>query len=173
MQKKYDESVQSYLREHPEYSSNADLSEPTQLQLWDEISGPGNTDFRRYGYGNLAPNFEYGSISYIPTGEEQYHSPTVPPKMQQTIDTMTQQLQSQNQDIQAQNQELQRRAQREKELEERLTKESEDRLRWQKQMEERFLYAYNSQPPPHHGSASRFDSSENESDNEREDFDEE
>jgi hypothetical protein len=86
--------------------------------------------------------------------------------MQQTIDTMTQQLQSQNQ-------ELQRRAQREKELEERLTKESEDRLRWQKQMEERFLYAYNSQPPPHHGSASRFDPSENESDNERDDFDEE
>ncbi|WJX62107.1 hypothetical protein P8452_47139 [Trifolium repens] len=165
-QKKYDESVQSYLREHPEYSSNADLSEPTQLQMWDEISGPGNTDFRRYGYGNLAPNFEYGSMSYIPTGEEQYRSATVPPEMQQTIDTMTQQLQSQNQ-------ELQRRAQREKELEERLTKESEDRLRWQKQMEERFLYAYNSQPPPHHGSASRFDPSENESDNERDDFDEE
>jgi hypothetical protein len=55
MQKKYDESVESYIREHPEYSSNADLNESTQLQLWDEISGPGNTDFRRYGYGNLAP----------------------------------------------------------------------------------------------------------------------
>ncbi|KAK2374068.1 hypothetical protein QL285_075056 [Trifolium repens] len=169
-QKKYDESVELYIREHPEYSSNADLNESTQLQLWDEISRPGNTDFRRYGYGNLAPNFEYGSISYIPTGEEQYRSATVPPEMQQTIDTMTQQLQSQNQEIQAQNQELQRRAQREKELEERLTKESEDRLQWQKQMEERFLHAYNSQP---HGSTSRFDPSKNESDNECEDSDEE
>jgi hypothetical protein len=71
---------------------------------------------------------------------------------------------------------LQRRAQREKELEERLTKESEDRLRWQKQMEERFLNAYNSQPPPtppHHGNASRVDPSENDNDNESEDSDEE
>jgi hypothetical protein len=110
----------------------------------------------------VAPNFEYGSFSYIPTGEEQYRHATVPLEMQQTIDAMTQ--------------ELQRSAQREKELEERLTKETEDRLQWQREMEQYFSSRNNFQPPPsppNHGSASRVDPSENESDNKNEDSDEE
>jgi hypothetical protein len=63
-------------------------------------SGPGKTDFRRYGYGELAPNFQYGSFSYIHIGEKQYRPATVPPEMQQTIDAITPQLQFRNQKLQ-------------------------------------------------------------------------
>ncbi|GAU18184.1 hypothetical protein TSUD_248850 [Trifolium subterraneum] len=119
-QAKYDGLVLKYIERHPEYSCNADLPEAVQLHLWDLASGPGN-DYRRYGYGRLAPNFQHKSLHYIPTGEEQYsHPTTIPPKMQKTIETMVQQLESQTV-------ELQRRAQREQELTERLNKDIEDR----------------------------------------------
>ncbi|GAU29854.1 hypothetical protein TSUD_379440 [Trifolium subterraneum] len=120
---KYDDLVLKYIERQPEYSCNADLSEAVQLHLWDLASGPGN-DYRRYGYGRLAPNFQHKSLHYIPTGEEQYsHPTTIPPELQKTIETMVQQLESQTV-------ELQRRAQREQELTERLNKEIEDRRQW-------------------------------------------
>ncbi|GAU27327.1 hypothetical protein TSUD_05530 [Trifolium subterraneum] len=150
-QTKYDDLVLKYIERHPEYSCNADLPEDVQLHLWDLASGPGN-DYRRYGYGRLAPNFQHKSLHYIPTGEEQYSHPiTIPPELQKTIETMVQQLESQTV-------ELQRRAQREQELTERLNKEIEDRRQWQQSIEKYFSSGdYCNQPPPpapHHGEPS-------------------